>query len=265
MSFARIVGLQPRILVAATRQSPTTATIARRLLSSSSCSHAQHTQGMGLQSNLNERHGRHNHSPTPQYDVQGLEVNPYKNGPSAIDKAVHIFLFTEIIRGIPFVSCKLFLLLIELRNVDRIGELLPSTLYHHVSIREGPFISSFPWRTCLAPLPQRRGTLHWLVIRYITCIVPSHVFLIACKLCEAICPAQAITIESEARQDGSRKTTKYGSSYIHLEDSTAPLTSPVDIDMTKCIYCGFCQEACPVDAIVESAFQVIVLTHKFAN
>lgn len=56
---------------------------------------------------------------------------------------------------------------------------------------------------------------------------------IACKLCEAVCPAQAITIEAEERQDGSRRTTKY------------------DIDMIKCIYCGMCEEACPVDAIVE--------------
>ena len=56
---------------------------------------------------------------------------------------------------------------------------------------------------------------------------------IACKLCEAICPAQAITIESEVRIDGSRRTTRY------------------DIDMVKCIYCGMCEEACPVDAIVQ--------------
>ncbi len=57
---------------------------------------------------------------------------------------------------------------------------------------------------------------------------------IACKLCEAICPALAITIEAEPRDDGSRRTTRY------------------DIDLTKCIFCGFCEEACPVDAIVET-------------
>ncbi len=57
---------------------------------------------------------------------------------------------------------------------------------------------------------------------------------IACKLCEAICPALAITIESEQRDDGSRRTSRY------------------DIDLTKCIFCGFCEEACPVDAIVET-------------
>ncbi|GBG01221.1 NADH-quinone oxidoreductase subunit I [Azospira sp. I13] len=57
---------------------------------------------------------------------------------------------------------------------------------------------------------------------------------IACKLCEAVCPAMAITIEAAQREDGSRRTSRY------------------DIDLTKCIFCGFCEEACPVDAIVET-------------
>ena len=58
---------------------------------------------------------------------------------------------------------------------------------------------------------------------------------IACKLCEAVCPALAITIESEQREDGTRRTTRY------------------DIDLVKCIYCGFCEESCPVDSIVETS------------
>ena len=57
---------------------------------------------------------------------------------------------------------------------------------------------------------------------------------IACQLCEAVCPAVAITIESEPRDDGTRRTTRY------------------DIDLTKCIFCGFCEESCPVDSIVET-------------
>ena len=66
---------------------------------------------------------------------------------------------------------------------------------------------------------------------------------IACKLCEAVCPALAITIEAEPREDGSRRTTRY------------------DIDLFKCIFCGFCEESCPVDSIVETR----VLEYHFEN
>jgi NADH-quinone oxidoreductase subunit I len=66
---------------------------------------------------------------------------------------------------------------------------------------------------------------------------------IACKLCEAVCPALAITIDSEERADGTRRTTRY------------------DIDLFKCIYCGFCEEACPVDSIVETR----ILEYHFEN
>jgi len=66
---------------------------------------------------------------------------------------------------------------------------------------------------------------------------------IACKLCEAVCPALAITIEAEERADGTRRTTRY------------------DIDLFKCIYCGFCEESCPVDSIVETR----IFEYSFEN
>ena len=70
---------------------------------------------------------------------------------------------------------------------------------------------------------------------------------IACKLCEAVCPAMAITIESDVRADGSRRTTRY------------------DIDLFKCIYCGFCEEACPVDAIVETRIHEYHMENRGEN
>ena len=70
---------------------------------------------------------------------------------------------------------------------------------------------------------------------------------IACKLCEAVCPALAITIESDVAPDGTRRTTRY------------------DIDLFKCIYCGFCEEACPVDAIVESRIHEYHMENRGEN
>ncbi|KAJ1308884.1 hypothetical protein OPQ81_004571 [Rhizoctonia solani] len=143
-------------------------------------------------------------SPQPNHTRTGAStrsqhVSTYKEK-SALDKAAELFFFTEILRGMWIVLEQFF---------------------------RPPYTIKYPFEK--GPLSPRFRGEHALR-RY-----PSgEERCIACKLCEAICPAQAITIESEAREDGSRRTTKY------------------DIDMTKCIYCGFCQEACPVDAIVET-------------
>ncbi|KAJ7068576.1 NADH-quinone oxidoreductase [Mycena amicta] len=182
-------------------------TLSRRLQSSHATGRSTATPNYlesadGLISDLTIR--KHRRELTARkYDAQGNEVDPYKGGQSAIDKAVHLFFFTEIIRGMWIVLEQYF---------------------------RPPYTISYPFEK--GPLSPRFRGEHALR-RY-----PSgEERCIACKLCEAICPAQAITIESEARMDGSRRTTKY------------------DIDMTKCIYCGFCQEACPVDAIVETQNQ----------
>ncbi|KAF2088604.1 NADH-quinone oxidoreductase [Saccharata proteae CBS 121410] len=119
---------------------------------------------------------------------------------SALDKAGKYFLLTEMARGMYVVLEQFF---------------------------RPPYTILYPFEK--GPISPRFRGEHALR-RYPT----GEERCIACKLCEAICPAQAITIEAEERADGSRRTTRY------------------DIDMTKCIYCGFCQESCPVDAIVES-------------
>jgi len=137
-----------------------------------------------------------------QHNSSGA-VDPYAKPATALDKAMTSFFFTEIVRGMWIVVEQMF---------------------------RPPYTIKYPFEK--GPLSPRFRGEHALR-RY-----PSgEERCIACKLCEAICPAQAITIESEARADGSRRTVKY------------------DIDMTKCIYCGFCQEACPVDAIVETQNQ----------
>ncbi|BFZ60763.1 ndufs8, ubiquinone oxidoreductase 23 kd subunit [Saitoella coloradoensis] len=142
-------------------------------------------------------------SPFPTTPVPaGFRPKPDPNfkEESALDQAGHFFLMTEMMRG----------MYVVMENFFR----APYTIFY-------PFEKSYF-------SPRFRG--EHALRRY-----PSgEERCIACKLCEAVCPAQAITIEAEAREDGARRTTRY------------------DIDMTKCIFCGLCQESCPVDAIVET-------------
>ncbi|XP_042333899.1 NADH dehydrogenase [ubiquinone] iron-sulfur protein 8, mitochondrial isoform X1 [Sceloporus undulatus] len=130
---------------------------------------------------------------------------------SITDKAAQTLLWTELIRGLAMTMSYLF------RE--------PATINY--PFEKGPLSPRFRGEHALRRYPSGEERC------------------IACKLCEAVCPAQAITIEAEPRADGSRRTTRY------------------DIDMTKCIYCGFCQEACPVDAIVEGPnFEFSTETHE---
>jgi len=208
------MGISPSLIASSSRKgavirsSSAALAFRSRYISHSRCSHAEPVN------HLNE-HVR----ATPPPDIRSPKLgtgvltsqaepdkalhDPYEDGPSAIDKAVHLFFFTEIIRG----------MWIVMENFFR----PPYTIMY--PFEKGPLSPRFRGEHALRRYPSGEERC------------------IACKLCEAICPAQAITIESEARMDGSRRTTKY------------------DIDMTKCIYCGFCQEACPVDAIVETQNQ----------
>ncbi|XP_043113694.1 NADH:ubiquinone oxidoreductase core subunit S8b isoform X2 [Puntigrus tetrazona] len=130
---------------------------------------------------------------------------------SITDRAAQTLLWTELFRGLSMTMSYLF------RE--------PATINY--PFEKGPLSPRFRGEHALRRYPSGEERC------------------IACKLCEAVCPAQAITIEAETRADGSRRTTRY------------------DIDMTKCIYCGFCQEACPVDAIVEGPnFEYSTETHE---
>ncbi|KAI4130262.1 MAG: hypothetical protein LQ338_001799 [Usnochroma carphineum] len=119
---------------------------------------------------------------------------------TSLDKAGNYFLLTEMLRGMYVVIEQFFR--------------PPYTIFY--PFEKGPISPRFRGEHALRRYPTGEERC------------------IACKLCEAVCPASCIYIEAEEREDGSRRTTRY------------------DIDMTKCIYCGFCQESCPVDAIVES-------------
>lgn len=142
-------------------------------------------------------------------DANKFEVSHYKG--SVADHFAQSLLLTEILRG----------MWVVLENFFK----PPHTILY--PYEKGPLSPRFRGEHALRRYPSGEERC------------------IACKLCEAVCPAQAITIEAETRPDGSRRTTRY------------------DIDWTKCIYCGFCQEACPVDAIVEGPnFEYSTETHE---
>jgi len=133
-------------------------------------------------------------------DIENVKPIDWSKGETVGEKLSKLLFFSEILRGAWVVSEQMFR--------------PPYTIMY--PFEKGPISPRFRGEHALRRYPSGEERC------------------IACKLCEAICPAQAITIESETREDGSRRTTRY------------------DIDMTKCIYCGYCQEACPVDAIVET-------------
>ena len=168
MSVSRtrfILGLQPRLVLAA-RAGPALA--ARRLISSSSCTGAQHHHHHrepleSLTSNIDQRH-----MPSAPLDPDA-QLAAYRDGPSALDKAVHLFFFTEIIRGNYPAALSLplccageltYSLVHAHRHVDRAGELFPPPVHHHVPVREGPSVAPFPRRACPAEVPQWRGAVH---------------------------------------------------------------------------------------------------------
>ncbi|KAL4717519.1 hypothetical protein ACJJTC_000668 [Scirpophaga incertulas] len=144
----------------------------------------------------------HHCCPRTKYDVKFVYVNdkpPTTNFGDYVDRAAQIFFWSELLRGFAVTLAHIFK--------------EPATINY--PFEKGPLSSRFRGEHALRRYPSGEERC------------------IACKLCEAICPAQAITIDAEERTDGSRRAIRY------------------DIDLSKCIFCGYCQEACPVDAIIE--------------
>lgn len=169
--------------------------------------------------------------PARIFDESGRELDPYKGGPSALNKAVHLFFFTEIIRGTSIVA-----VLRESSASDRMTSGMWIVLENFF---RPPYTIMYPFEK--GPLSPRFRGEHALR-RYPSgeerCIGEYHSFqavcsgantsFLACKLCEAICPAQAITIEAESRLDGSRRTTRYGTP--HARYITSATMSNLDLE-----------------------------------
>jgi NADH dehydrogenase (ubiquinone) Fe-S protein 8 len=168
---------------------------------------------------------------------------------SALDKAGDYFLLTELLRGAYVVLEQFFrppyAPVLDDKKHPKLGLIRATGTQSSIPSKRVPFLLASVESMRSGGIPPARNDAY--VYNPTPMDNPPRADLnlllqIACKLCEAICPAQAITIEAEEREDGSRRTTRY------------------DIDMTKCIYCGLCQESCPVDAIVESKSSVQMLS-----
>lgn len=161
-------GVAPRIPSNLVPSSPRAALVARRLISSTAPARAEPIHHHDpLMSDLEAKVHRKKHEHPHLFDAKGNEINPYKGGPSAIDKAVHLFFFTEIIRGrLHFrkLARKFTYIGLRCRHVGRSGTILPGTIHYHVPVRERPAFSPIPWRACAQAIPQRRRTVHWFVL-----------------------------------------------------------------------------------------------------
>ena len=167
MSFARPglgVGLSHRLLTPQRSAALRSAFITYRNISSSRCSHAEPlNKHASLEGPVRIRSPADTGTLTAQ-DEADKHTDSYKDGPSAIDKAVHLFFFTEILRGESVWKGVCTLSLMFDRDVDCRRELLQASLHHHVPVRKGSTVPPLPWRTRPAKIPERRGALH----RYVT-------------------------------------------------------------------------------------------------